>query len=203
MWERWDSMLPSGKINPGDTTSFNHYALGSIADWLHRSLGGLTPLEPGYRRFQIKPLINGGFTNTEARLITPYGLAGCSWTLDENTIDLTVTVPPNTTAEVEFPRSCNPAIQVGSGIHQWKYEADPEDHPPITLDSTLVELFANSRTWERIISEIPYLACLKTITQISSTTTISQQLDFLPQGEYYKQQLGEALSRWAGEDSGN
>jgi alpha-L-rhamnosidase len=34
IWERWDSMLPDGSINPGDMTSFNHYALGAVADWL-------------------------------------------------------------------------------------------------------------------------------------------------------------------------
>ena len=29
-------------------TSFNHYALGAVADWMHRAVGGLAPLEPGY-----------------------------------------------------------------------------------------------------------------------------------------------------------
>ena len=33
IWERWDSMLPDGSINPGSMTSFNHYALGAVADW--------------------------------------------------------------------------------------------------------------------------------------------------------------------------
>ena len=50
IWERWDSMLPDGSINPGDMTSFNHYAFGSVADWLHRTVGGLAPAAPGYRR---------------------------------------------------------------------------------------------------------------------------------------------------------
>ena len=30
IWERWDSMLPDGTINPGEMTSFNHYAFGAI-----------------------------------------------------------------------------------------------------------------------------------------------------------------------------
>ena len=41
IWERWDSMLEDGTINPGQMTSFNHYALGSVADWLHRRVAGL------------------------------------------------------------------------------------------------------------------------------------------------------------------
>ena len=40
IWERWDSMLPDGSINPGEMTSFNHYALGAVADFLHRAVAG-------------------------------------------------------------------------------------------------------------------------------------------------------------------
>ena len=36
VWERWDSLLPDGEINRTEMTSFNHYALGAIADFLHR-----------------------------------------------------------------------------------------------------------------------------------------------------------------------
>jgi alpha-L-rhamnosidase len=45
MWERWDSMLPNGDINPGEMTSFNHYALGSVANFLHSVIGGLSAIE--------------------------------------------------------------------------------------------------------------------------------------------------------------
>ena len=55
IWERWDSMLPDGSINPGEMTSFNHYALGAVADWMHRTMGGLAPAEPGYRRIGDPP----------------------------------------------------------------------------------------------------------------------------------------------------
>ncbi|KAG7109209.1 Alpha-L-rhamnosidase like protein [Verticillium longisporum] len=34
-WERWDSLLPDGSLNPGEMLSFNHYAFGSVADWIH------------------------------------------------------------------------------------------------------------------------------------------------------------------------
>ena len=46
IWERWDSMLPDGSVNPGAMTSFNHYAFGAVADWMHRVIGGLAPPRP-------------------------------------------------------------------------------------------------------------------------------------------------------------
>ena len=79
IWERWDSMLPDGSINPGEMTSFNHYAFGAVADWMHRSVAGLAPLEPGYRRILVAPQPGGGLTWAEASLETPLGRAAVRW----------------------------------------------------------------------------------------------------------------------------
>ena len=55
MWERWDSLLADGTINRTEMTSFNHYALGAIADFLHRVVAGLAPGAPGYRATARRP----------------------------------------------------------------------------------------------------------------------------------------------------
>ena len=81
IWERWDSMLPDGTINPGEMTSFNHYALGSVADWLHRTVAGLAPAEPGYRRVRVAPRIGGGLTWAHASLRSPSGEIAVGWRL--------------------------------------------------------------------------------------------------------------------------
>jgi alpha-L-rhamnosidase len=119
IWERWDSMLPDGSINPGDMTSFNHYAFGAVADWLHRVVAGLTPAEPGYRRLTIAPHPGGNLTHARASLRTPYGLAESAWAIENGEFTLKVTVPPSTTASVIVPGSSQEAIVVGSGTHAW------------------------------------------------------------------------------------
>ena len=91
--ERWDSMLPDGRINPGEMTSFNHYALGAVADWLHRRVAGLAPAEPGYRRLDVSPLPSPRLTRAEARHLTPYGEASVSWERAGGRLRLRVTVP--------------------------------------------------------------------------------------------------------------
>ena len=58
VWERYDSMLPDGSINPGQMTSFNHYALGAVADWMHRRVAGLAAGDPGYRTIVVRPLLH-------------------------------------------------------------------------------------------------------------------------------------------------
>jgi alpha-L-rhamnosidase len=73
IWERWDSMLPDGTINPGQMTSFNHYALGAVAEWMHRSIGGIAPLEPGYSRVLVAPQPGGDVHWARSSLETKHG----------------------------------------------------------------------------------------------------------------------------------
>jgi len=73
IWERWDSTLPDGTVNPGEMTSFNHYALGAIAQWLHTTVAGLTANAPGYRDIIFRPRPGGGITWAGAAHESPYG----------------------------------------------------------------------------------------------------------------------------------
>jgi alpha-L-rhamnosidase len=126
IWERWDAMLPDGSINPGEMTSFNHYALGGVADWMHQHIGGIAPDAPGYRRLRFAPVPGGDLTWASCSLRTPYGRAACAWRIEDGRLTLDVEVPPNTTATVVLPGVEEPAIAVGSGVHHWQY-AWPED----------------------------------------------------------------------------
>ncbi|KIS29154.1 alpha-L-rhamnosidase [Arthrobacter sp. SPG23] len=119
IWERWDSMLPDGSINEGEMTSFNHYALGAVADWMHRSLAGLAPAEPGYRKLLVRPRPGGGLGWAQARHETPYGMAAVRWDLAGPDFTLQVTVPAGCTATVVLPDADATAHDVCSGTHSF------------------------------------------------------------------------------------
>ncbi|GAB3920672.1 alpha-L-rhamnosidase [Microlunatus endophyticus] len=117
IWERWDSMLPDGSINPGEMTSFNHYALGAVADWLHKVVVGIDAAEPGYSRIRIAPQPGGGLTSASGTICTPHGEVRSSWTVDGGEFALDVTVPNDCSAEVVLPGQ--PAETVSSGHHHF------------------------------------------------------------------------------------
>ncbi|WP_454129257.1 family 78 glycoside hydrolase catalytic domain [Microbacterium aurum] len=98
VWERWDSLLPDGSVNPGTMTSFNHYALGAVADWLHRVVAGIAPAAPGYRTIRFAPRPGGGLTHASARHLTPYGEASIAWSLAGDELIVRMTVPVGATA---------------------------------------------------------------------------------------------------------
>ncbi|KAK7746615.1 hypothetical protein SLS62_009336 [Diatrype stigma] len=118
-WERWDSLLPDGSTNDSGMTSFNHYAFGAVADWMHQVVGGLAPAEPGWRRVAVAPVPGGDITSAEARFLSPYGEVSSKWTVtDADGFRLAVSVPPNARAIVTLPNA-NRSTEVGSGYHEF------------------------------------------------------------------------------------
>ncbi len=152
IWERWDSLRPDGSVNPGAMTSFNHYALGSVADWLFRTVGGLGPAEPGYHRLTIQPRPPRNLTYAAVRHRTPYGMAGCKWRIEGECIAVDVLVPANTTATVSLPGRELNTMEVGSGVHHWRYPyVRPERRPAPLLDSPLDDLYADPPSWHAVL----------------------------------------------------
>jgi alpha-L-rhamnosidase len=126
IWERWDARRADGSV-PLDSleigsgtsmVSFNHYAYGAVADWLHTTVAGLRPDpdEPGYHHFFVEPRPGGGLTHASASRRTRFGTASVAWRIDDDgELHLDVGVPPNTSATIVLPGHA-PA-RVGSGSH--------------------------------------------------------------------------------------
>ena len=118
MWERWDSMLPDGTINPGEMTSFNHYAFGAVATWLHRVVAGLAPAAPGHSRVRIAPRPPAiGLTFAETALDSRQGRIATGWSVEDGVLRVVATIPEGVTAEVSLPSGF--AAEVGAGVHEW------------------------------------------------------------------------------------
>ncbi|MGQ2914293.1 family 78 glycoside hydrolase catalytic domain [Microbacterium aurantiacum] len=154
VWERWDSMLPDGSINPGEMTSFNHYALGAVVDWLHRTVAGLAPAAPGYRRLRIAPRPLRELDHAGARHRTPFGEASVAWHREGDEIVVDAVVPPNTVAEVDLG---DDAIrEVGSGTHTWRTTSAPAlERPPLPgLDAMLADVIDDPRAYRALLETL-------------------------------------------------
>lgn len=137
IWERWDSLLPDGTVNPGEMTSFNHYALGAVVDFLHRRVAGLAPGEPGYRSVLVEPRPGGGLDRASARHRTPFGGAEVSWTRGGGLLQVAVTIPPGARGIVRLPVEGWTEQLVGPGAHSFAVPfRAPDDDParPVRID---------------------------------------------------------------------
>ncbi|WP_231563005.1 family 78 glycoside hydrolase catalytic domain [Microbacterium mangrovi] len=145
IWERWDSLLPDGTVNPSGMTSFNHYAFGAVGDWLHRVVAGLAPAAPGYRQLRVAPQPpRRGLTSASARLRTPYGTAESAWVLDGGALQLTVRVPVGVTAEVVLPSGAQHTVRHGEHRFTEPFEVDQDAQVTVTVDTPLGTLIESS-----------------------------------------------------------
>ncbi|MET8761921.1 family 78 glycoside hydrolase catalytic domain [Lentzea sp. NPDC004782] len=119
VWERWNSIQPDGSFGPVDMNSFNHYAYGAVADWMHQHIAGLRIKEAGYRRSVVEPHIGGGLTHAEGAIDTVYGRLANSWSSQGDKLTMTVTVPANTTAEIVIPSADAGSVrESGKPLHK-------------------------------------------------------------------------------------
>jgi alpha-L-rhamnosidase len=109
IWEHWDGIKEDGSFWSEEMNSFNHYAYGSIGEWLYRVIAGinLDETQPGYKHIHIHPKPGADLEWIEAKLQTIYGEIASSWRLEGDRMDVSVTIPPNTTATVTLPFSAN------------------------------------------------------------------------------------------------
>ncbi|MDR1704654.1 MAG: glycoside hydrolase family 78 protein, partial [Clostridiales bacterium] len=117
VWEHWDGMKPDGSMWSPNMNSFNHYAYGSIGEFLYRVIGGVDTdgESTGYKKIIIKPRPGGGLTWAKASVETPYGKLAVHWRLEGPVFKLEVKIPPNASARVIMPDGSEYEALSGNG----------------------------------------------------------------------------------------
>ncbi|MEU5878577.1 family 78 glycoside hydrolase catalytic domain [Spirillospora sp. NPDC047279] len=104
IWERWDGYTAERGFQAAAMNSFNHYALGSIGEWLYEGVAGLaqTPGSTGYRELLIRPR-PGDLTWARASYESVRGTVRAAWTRADGVLALELSVPPGSAAVVHVP----------------------------------------------------------------------------------------------------
>lgn len=103
MWERWDGWMPGAGFENIGMNSFNHYAFGSVGEYLYSAVGGIKPATPGYQTILIQPVLGSGLTWANTTFNSTRGTISTAWTNNGGTLSLSVVIPPNTSAQVYVP----------------------------------------------------------------------------------------------------
>ena len=115
MWERRDGFVPGrGFADPG-MNSFDHFAFGSIGEWMMGWLVGMRPDEkaPGWKHFFVAPAPTEKVTHARGAYDSIAGRVEAAWTKSNGAFELEVLVPANTSATVVLPAAENAALTEG------------------------------------------------------------------------------------------
>lgn len=183
VWERWDSVDEHGVMHP-DTSmnSLNHYAFGSVIDWLYKDVCGLKPVEscPGFKRAHIEPQPNYRLGSVALTTQTAAGEYQVSWAISaDGVLMVSVTVPFDCSARLTLPdidKLAKMRIQgdVQAGVEQhdrvivdltagrYRFEYTPivDYIPRYNIAMPIRELLSNDETRQILQKHIPDVLAL-------------------------------------------
>jgi len=163
IWEHWDGIKEDGSFWSAEVNSFNHYAYGSIGDWLYRVVAGIDTDETkaGYKRIILKPQPCQKLEWATAEFESMYGLIKIKWYHENGMMRMDVTVPHNTTALVMLPyakidglmeneetiknqplyskameKDAGVEVELGSGTYLFSYPLDIDILPDVPASIT-------------------------------------------------------------------
>ena len=155
IWERWNSIKPDGTFDESGMNSLNHYAYGSVGDWMYRKVAGLSQLEPGYKKFQVKPMFVKGIEEWGTEFDSVYGKIVANTSCKAGKIHVHVEVPANTTAVIVLPEK-EEVHEVGSGVYDFEYDTETSlAVERFSMDSTLGEIVAEPLAVEMFNQMVP------------------------------------------------
>lgn len=113
IWEHWDGIMEDGNFWSKDMNSFNHYAYGSVADWVYGTAAGILTREdaPGYEKVTIAPHPDTRLDWLCAELDTRHGHISSFWTKEDSEWRYEITVPVE--ADIVIDGVCH-SVKAGS-----------------------------------------------------------------------------------------
>lgn len=102
VWERWNSLLGDGSVSSTGMNSLNHYAYGSIAEWMYRDMCGINPARdaPGFKKIRIAPKPDKRLGFARALYDSASGKIGSGWEFKDGGVEYVFIVPFDSVAEV-------------------------------------------------------------------------------------------------------
>lgn len=194
IWERWNSIKPDGTFDESGMNSLNHYAYGSVGDWMYRKVAGLSQLEPGYKKFQVKPMFVKGIEEWGTEFDSVYGKIVANTSCKAGKIHVHVEVPANTTAVIVLPEK-EEVHEVGSGVYDYEYDTETSlAVERFSMDSTLGEIVAEPLAVEMFNQMVPGMLEGPMI-QFAYGMTLAELLGATPQAKPMYEAVLNALNK--------
>lgn len=150
IWERWNSVLDDGTLSGTMMNSLNHFAFGSVVEFLYANAAGIRPLEPGFRRIRIAPQVSSRLGHLDASVETPHGTCSVFWEIRrDGQMDVRITVPFGCTAQVELP-GCEGTRELEAGSFRFLYRPDRDLRGLYTRRTLFCEMTGDPRAMEII-----------------------------------------------------
>lgn len=180
IWERWNSLLDDGSISGTGMNSLNHYAYGSVANFVVRNIAGLTPLEPGYRRVKIAPNPDARLKEAELCYFSASGKYVANWKVcEDGKLAVHIEIPFDCEALLKLPES-DEEKQLTAGTYDFLLETKRDYRKIYSMGSSLDEMAGDARAMEILREELPVAYGMASSDNLESLSMTLQELHDQP-----------------------
>jgi alpha-L-rhamnosidase len=159
IWERWNSLLPDGRVSASDMNSLNHYSAGSVCEAIYSRIAGLRCAAPGWKEAVIAPQPNYRLKRISLEFDSPCGTYKTAWEIHaDNSFEMRVTIPAGAKAVIIRPgHPEQERIEVCGGDYQYRYTPAPNFLYPFSTKTPVLDLLANEAASEILMQKLPRL----------------------------------------------
>ena len=94
--------------------SFNHYAYGTVYDWIFGIAVGIKPTAPAYEEVSIAPHPSKCLGYADASIETAFGKIRCHWYYKDEDVYYEIDIPEGVTAKVTLPSGYCETLKAGN-----------------------------------------------------------------------------------------
>lgn len=143
IWERWNSLMPDGTPNPDGMNSYNHYAYGSVMEFVYRRIAGIEAKEAGFAKIKVAPHPVKGLPKLYAEYESVRGKIVSEYWQKDGKIEYVIEIPGQIEAEIVLPNEA--PVSVKGGRHIFVRDSEDLYCEPYTPESTVLEVFENPK----------------------------------------------------------
>lgn len=159
IWERWNSVMPDGTISDTGMNSLNHYAYGSVMEFVYAYVAGIRPLSPGFTKAMIAPHPDARIPAVSCSYASASGYYVCNWEMKEDgTFVVHIEIPFNCEAQVELPGYEKGQMTLEAGSYDFAYQPREDMRRPYGRHTTLTRIAKDGQAMEILGKYAPALA---------------------------------------------
>ena len=119
MWEHWDGIKEDGTFWSKSMNSYNHYAYGSVFDWIFGVAAGIMVEEDGagYEKVTVAPIPDERLGYLTASIDTRHGKLLSHWEYREGKVLYRFEIPAGITAKIQLPGGREETVTAGTYLY--------------------------------------------------------------------------------------
>lgn len=218
IWERWDAIHQDGAFNARhDMNSLNHYALGSVMEWVYRDVFGLRPddTQPGFKSVTIAPRPDYRLGTATLQYRSAAGVYTVQWRLDpQGHLHVSVTIPFDCDAQLLLPdadaqqmamtgdlialqQGTSVAIELQAGAYQFSYQPTRDYIKRYGIGMSMKVLRVNPAIEQVLRQHIPDVMALPFLAMLENESVLDlSKKPFFSYDAAVLQSLDQALKQY-------